>query len=150
MEPPTSRSQWITAAEQPPHLTAINPWEGLSDVYRDLVVRDGMPDIGFAERLQAYSYAGKNQREDILAEVARHPLMNDLWEDKLPHFALASSFGSLSARTTCWVRICQRYATTFPRTAERTSSTPADLMHLIFSFRSKRFADDWNHSGLLS
>ena len=37
-------SQWFTAAEQPPHLAAINPWEGVSDVYRDLVMRGGMPD----------------------------------------------------------------------------------------------------------
>jgi uncharacterized protein len=85
-------SQWFTAAEQPPHLAAINPCEGLSDVYRDLVMRGGMPDIGFAERLQKNSYAGNNRREDILAEAQRHPLMNDLWEDKsaatreyLPH-----------------------------------------------------------------
>lgn len=77
---------WITAAEQPPHLAAINPWEGFSDVYRDLVMPDGMPDIGFAERLQLYSYAGQNQREDILAQVERYPLMNDLWEDKIPQF----------------------------------------------------------------
>jgi uncharacterized protein len=79
-------AQWITAAEQPPYLAAINPVEGFSDVYRDLVMRGGMPDIGFAERLQLHSYAGQNQREDILAEVARYPLMNDLWEDKTPQF----------------------------------------------------------------
>ncbi len=76
-------SQWFTAAEQPPHLAAINPWEGLSDVYRDLVMRGGMPDIGFAERLQNNSYAGNNRREDILTEAQRHPLINDLWEDKV-------------------------------------------------------------------
>jgi predicted acyl esterase len=51
-------SQWFTAAEQPPHLAAINPCEGFSDVYRDLIMRGGMPDIGFAERLQKNSYAG--------------------------------------------------------------------------------------------
>ena len=79
-------AQWFTAAEQPPHLTAINPWEGFSDVYRDLVLRGGMPDTGFAERLQSFSYAGKNQREDILTEAASHPLVNDLWEDKIPRF----------------------------------------------------------------
>jgi predicted acyl esterase len=79
-------SQWFTAAEQPPHLAAINPWEGLSDVYRDLVMRGGMPDIGFAERLQKNSYAGNNRREDILAESQRYPLMNDLWEDKVARF----------------------------------------------------------------
>lgn len=79
-------AQWFTAAEQPPHLAAINPWEGFSDIYRDLALRGGMPDIGFAERLQLYSYAGHNQREDMLTEVQRYPLMNDLWEDKTPRF----------------------------------------------------------------
>ncbi len=27
-------SQWFAAAEQPPHLAAIAPWEGMSDIYR--------------------------------------------------------------------------------------------------------------------
>ena len=76
-------SQWFTAAEQPPHLTAINPWEGVSDVYRDLVMRGGMPDLGFADMLQ-HKYAGKNRREDVIAEAQRYPLMNDLWSDKIP------------------------------------------------------------------
>jgi hypothetical protein len=30
-------SPWFTAEEQPPHLVALNPWEGVSDVYRDLI-----------------------------------------------------------------------------------------------------------------
>ena len=79
-------SQWFTAAEQPPHLAAINPWEGVSDVYRDLVMRGGMPDIGFARQLQNGSFFGKNQKEDILSEVERYPLVNDLWENKIPDF----------------------------------------------------------------
>ncbi|QHK21841.1 CocE/NonD family hydrolase [Pseudarthrobacter psychrotolerans] len=79
-------SQWFTAAEQPPHLAAINPWEGVSDVYRDLVMRGGMPDTGFAQQLQDGSFFGKNKKEDILAEAARYPLMNELWENKIPAF----------------------------------------------------------------
>ncbi|MFJ9054751.1 CocE/NonD family hydrolase [Streptomyces sp. NPDC102409] len=79
-------SQWFTAGEQPPHLAAINPWEGVSDVYRDLVMRGGMPDTGFAEQLQNNSYWGKGQREDIVTEAERHPLMNELWENKIPQF----------------------------------------------------------------
>ncbi|GAA4668243.1 CocE/NonD family hydrolase [Frondihabitans cladoniiphilus] len=79
-------SQWFTAAEQPPHLVAINPWEGVSDVYRDLVMRGGMPDTGFAQQLQDGSFFGTNQKEDILSEVAAYPLMTDLWEDKIPEF----------------------------------------------------------------
>jgi len=78
-------TQWFTAAEQPPHLAAINPWEGVSDVYRDLVMRGGMPDLGFADRLK-HNYAGKNRREDVVAEAERYPLMNSLWADKIPRF----------------------------------------------------------------
>jgi predicted acyl esterase len=80
-------SQWFTAAERPPHLAAINPWEGVSDVYRDLVLRGGMPDTGFARQLQDGSFFGKNQKEDIIAEAERYPLMNALWENKIPDFA---------------------------------------------------------------
>ncbi|MFD4025535.1 CocE/NonD family hydrolase [Streptomyces sp. NPDC058576] len=79
-------SQWFTAAEQPPHLAAINPWEGVSDVYRDLVMRGGLPDTGFAEQLQNNSFRGKGRREDILAEAEQCPLMNELWENKIPQF----------------------------------------------------------------
>lgn len=79
-------SQWFTAAEQPKHLAAINPWEGVSDVYRDLVMRGGMPDTAFAQLLQEGSFFGKNQKENILAEAERYPLMNPLWEDKIPDF----------------------------------------------------------------
>ncbi|MES3001842.1 MAG: CocE/NonD family hydrolase [Pseudomonadota bacterium] len=79
-------SQWFAAAEQPKHLAAINPWEGVSDVYRDLVMRGGMPDTGFAGLLQNGSFFGKNQKEDILAEAARDPLMSELWENKIPDF----------------------------------------------------------------
>lgn len=79
-------SQWFTAAEQPPHLTAINPWEGVSDVYRDLVMRGGMPDTGFARQLQDNSFWGKSRKEDVLAEAERYPLVNDLWENKIPQF----------------------------------------------------------------
>ncbi len=79
-------SQWFTAAEQPPHLAAINPWEGVSDVYRDLVMRGGMPDTGFAQQLQDGSFFGKNKKEDIIAEIERHPQMMELWEEKIPDF----------------------------------------------------------------
>lgn len=79
-------SQWFTAGEQPAHLAAINPWEGVSDVYRDLALRGGMPDSGFAGTLQQNSFWGRQQKEDILTEIDRYPLMTDLWADKIPQF----------------------------------------------------------------
>lgn len=77
-------AQWFAAAEQPPHLAAINPWEGVSDVYRDLVMRGGIPDTGFARQLRDNSFWGKGRKEDILAEAERYPLMNSLWQNKIP------------------------------------------------------------------
>lgn len=79
-------SQWFTAAEQPPHLAAINPWEGVSDVYRDLVLGGGMPDTGFAQQLQDGSFFGKNHKEDLISETQRYPLMATLWQNKIPDF----------------------------------------------------------------
>jgi uncharacterized protein len=79
-------SQWFTAAEQPKHLAAINPWEGVSDVYRDLAMRGGMPDTGFVEQLQNGSFFGKNQKEDLLQEIKQYPIMNELWNNKIPEF----------------------------------------------------------------
>jgi predicted acyl esterase len=107
-------SQWYTAAEQPPHLAAINPVEGFSDAYRDLAYRGGMPDLGFTERLQ-HNFAGKHQREDVFSEAERYPLINDLWLDKaarfervnVPAYVVASYTNTLHARGTfrAWRRI---------------------------------------------
>lgn len=79
-------SQWFTAAEQPPHLAAINPWEGLSDAYRDLSMRGGMPDLNFTKRLQV-NHVGNGKREDVYEEALRYPLANnEIWEDKIVKF----------------------------------------------------------------
>ena len=107
-------AQWFTAAEQPPHLAAISPWEGLSDVYRDMVYRGGMPDLGFTERLQ-HNFAGRKRREDLVAEAERHPLVNELWRDKsvrfdqitVPAYIVASYSNTLHSAGTfrAWRRI---------------------------------------------
>lgn len=78
-------SQWFVAAEQPPHLAAIAPWEGMSDIYRDLVARGGIPDFGFPHMLSR-SFVGKNRREDLAAEAEAHPLMDAFWKTKVPDF----------------------------------------------------------------
>jgi hypothetical protein len=44
-------SQWFTAAEQPPYLAAIAPWEGFSDLYQDSVSPVGIPDAGFMKNV---------------------------------------------------------------------------------------------------
>ncbi|MBQ2617431.1 MAG: CocE/NonD family hydrolase [Synergistaceae bacterium] len=81
-------SQWFIASAQPPHLAAINPEEGLSDAYRDLISRGGITDVGFAARIQ-FSQAHEGdpvQWEDLAAEGLKYPLYdNALWRDKTAH-----------------------------------------------------------------
>lgn len=83
-------SQWFIAAEQPPHLAAINPNEGLSDAYRDLSMRGGMPDLWFTKRLQVnHVNVGTDnvKREDVYEEALRNPLADSpVWQDKIPKF----------------------------------------------------------------
>lgn len=71
------------AAEQPPHLKAIAPWEGLGDFYREQIVRGGIPDVAFPYALTSL-LGGKNQREDVAAMTKQYPLWNSYWEDKRP------------------------------------------------------------------
>ena len=42
-------TQWLVASLQPPHLTAMIPWEGASDVYRDFMRHGGIFNNGFFE-----------------------------------------------------------------------------------------------------
>lgn len=77
-------AQWFIASENPPHLSAIAPWEGLSDLYREDVLRGGIPNIGFNDVI-INSMRGKNYIEDIPAMVQKYPLMNEYWEGKSAH-----------------------------------------------------------------
>lgn len=98
-------SQWYIAAEQPPHLTCINPTEGLSDGYRDLAFIGGIPDKNFIERLQANHVSSNGElREDITKEMDAYPLADaKIWQDKIadpskitvPAFVIASYSNTL-------------------------------------------------------
>jgi predicted acyl esterase len=74
-------AQWFIAAERPPHLAAIAPWEGLFDLYRHDVQRGGVPDAGFNDTILDLM-CGDGRVEDMPAMVERYPLMNRYWEDK--------------------------------------------------------------------
>lgn len=98
-------SQWYIAAEMPPHLTAINPTEGLADGYRDLAFIGGIPDKNFIERLAVnHVSATGTQREDLTKEMDANPLANAaIWQDKVadpskitvPAFVIASYSNTL-------------------------------------------------------
>jgi predicted acyl esterase len=82
-------SQWRVAALKPPHLRAIIPWEGVTDLYREFAFHGGIPEtkfipIWFKIRIKR----GRNRRfrlaEDFLVERERHPLDDGYWSSKRP------------------------------------------------------------------
>ncbi|KAK1851882.1 hydrolase CocE/NonD family protein [Colletotrichum chrysophilum] len=75
-------SQWFIAAEKPPHLTAIAPWEGLTDLYRDTAVRGGIPAPGFQESILT-TFAGKEFVEDVPRMLLSEGLITPYWQDKV-------------------------------------------------------------------
>jgi predicted acyl esterase len=81
-------SQWRMAATRPPHLAAINPWEGLNDFYREIGHHGGIPESRFPEfwitRPMGY---GRGRFEDIVAMFAEHPLRDEYWLAKDPDLA---------------------------------------------------------------
>ena len=78
-------SQWHIAAQQPPHLACIAPWEGMSDMYRESLYEGGIPSIRFT-RFATIDAAGFNGIDDQAEMALRYPLMNAYWRNKIPDF----------------------------------------------------------------
>jgi uncharacterized protein len=74
--------QWRVAALNPPHLAAINPWEGWSDTYREVVRHGGIPDTAFWPYIQVRWGASDHPIEDLWAETAEHPFCDEFWASK--------------------------------------------------------------------
>jgi hypothetical protein len=74
-------SQWFIAAEKPPHLAAIAPWEGFSDHFRDTGNRGGIPAPAFPEAI-IQTFAGKGYIEDQPRMIVEQQVMSPYWEDK--------------------------------------------------------------------
>jgi len=77
-------SQYAVAALQPPALRAICPWEGLTDIYRDLTCPGGVRETGFfwlwsrlVNRSTRQAYALGPMRKE-------HPLRDDFWRSLAP------------------------------------------------------------------
>jgi predicted acyl esterase len=74
-------SQWFIAAERPPHLAAIAPWEGSADVFRSNF-QGGVIDTAFARSIFELA-VGLGQIEDFQAMAEREPLLSPYWQDKI-------------------------------------------------------------------
>ena len=76
-------SAWEVAALRPPHLAAIMPWEGASDVYRECYFHGGIPTLPFNHNWQRLVSFSLTQVEDMEAAMRNHPLLDDYWRSKV-------------------------------------------------------------------
>ena len=77
-------SQYKVAALRPPHLSAICPWEGLSDVYRYFARPGGICNDGFIRLWSAGVKRGGRPSEDIREEQIARPLRDEWWAARTP------------------------------------------------------------------
>lgn len=78
--------QWGIAAEQPPHLKCIAPWESTTDLYRESFFEGGVPALSFNKFIAA-QVTGPNGVDDQVAMAQMYPFMNPYWADKRPDFS---------------------------------------------------------------
>ncbi len=74
--------QWRVAELNPPHLAAINPWEGWSDTYREVAYHGGIPDTFFWPYIQVRWGASDHDIEDLWRETLEHPFYDEFWASK--------------------------------------------------------------------
>ncbi|MFV0466226.1 MAG: CocE/NonD family hydrolase [Lachnospiraceae bacterium] len=78
--------QWGIAAEQPPHLACIAPWECTTDLYRESLYEGGIPALSFNDFIAA-QVTGPGGVDDQVAMARKYPFMNGYWADKIPDFS---------------------------------------------------------------
>jgi hypothetical protein len=79
-------TQWRVAQLQPPHLTAMIPWEGNSDLYREVVFHGGIPETDFwrfvMSTLKSRELTPGSTVEDFAQVANDHPLWDDFWAER--------------------------------------------------------------------
>jgi uncharacterized protein len=75
-------AQWRVAELSPPHLAAINPWEGWTDTYREVARHGGIPETSFWPYLPGRWGHSTTEIEDLARETAERPLIDAWWESK--------------------------------------------------------------------
>ncbi|MCD2191927.1 CocE/NonD family hydrolase [Actinomycetospora endophytica] len=73
-------SQWAVAAERPPHLAAICPWEGFTDAYRDLARPGGVREDGFVIMWTTMLRLASGKPVTFRDEQKHRPLRDAWWE----------------------------------------------------------------------
>ncbi|RAH48129.1 CocE/NonD family hydrolase [Aspergillus brunneoviolaceus CBS 621.78] len=68
-----------------PALKALAPWEGLTDLYRDLVFRGGRPHNERFHAMILTGFAGHGAAENMPAMIRKRPFYDDYWQSKRIH-----------------------------------------------------------------
>ena len=91
-------SQWFAAAQQPPHLVCIQPWDGGADLYRDVAFHGGMMAMGFPTAWHFWEIRGHYRlsvkgpnpdmgRWDIVWNFMNHPTYDEFWRVRTPDYS---------------------------------------------------------------
>ena len=78
--------QWGIAAECPPHLACIAPWESTTDLFADSLFEGGIPALSFNEFIAA-QVTGTGGVDDQVAMARKYPFRNGYWNDKVADFS---------------------------------------------------------------
>lgn len=79
-------AQWAVAALNPPHLAAINPWEGWSDSYREVVRHGGIPETFFWDYIPGRWGHSTTKIEDLRLETKEREFFDAYWQSKVADF----------------------------------------------------------------
>lgn len=77
-------SQWAGASTRPPHLAAICPWEGFTDLYRNFARPGGVLETGFFTVWSTVTTVRSKGRVDLRGPARRRPLVDPWWIAKNP------------------------------------------------------------------
>jgi putative CocE/NonD family hydrolase len=80
-------SQYGVASLRPPALRAICPWEGLTDIYRDLAFPGGIREMGFLRLWSLMLRRTARLAYNLLPMRKAHPLRDDFWRSLVPELA---------------------------------------------------------------
>ncbi|MGO2112985.1 MAG: CocE/NonD family hydrolase, partial [Pseudoclavibacter sp.] len=75
-------AQFIAAAEKPPSLAAISPWECFTDWYREFAFHGGIPETGFIPRASSNMAFSRTRTEDTAANIAENQLRTAYYDRK--------------------------------------------------------------------
>jgi putative CocE/NonD family hydrolase len=77
-------AQWFAGVTRPPHLAALMPYDGMSDLYRECGFHGGIPNHGFVKFWNAQVRCGFNRAEDWVEAMRIHPFYDEYWASKAP------------------------------------------------------------------